>query len=156
MKYIVKLLEADVISQNNRCYSKEAVERINEQLNSNTVNIYGHNIYEVKDKNKVGSIDDIIGQTIKCSSRIENNILFVDVNLIKPVNANFINICCSGYINLSNKPKKDYNGNITAGLDGFSHEEVKEPDVVSLYNDNTNSYYDDSNIISQNNKLEIE
>ena len=155
MKYTVKLLEADVISQNNRVYPKEAVERINEQLNSNTVNIYGHNIYE-QVENKVDSINDIIGQTVKYSSRIEKDTLFVDINLIKPVSANFINLCCTGLIELSNKPKKDYNGNITAGLDGFSHDEVEEPDVVSLYNDNTNSYYDDSNIISQNNKLEIE
>ena len=155
MKYTVKLLEADVISQNNRVYPKEAVEKINEQLNSNTVNIYSHNIYEVKDKNKAGSIDDIIGQTIKCTSRIENNILFVDVKLIKPVSANFINLCCTGNIKLSNKARMSYNGNVTTGLDGC-HVEVEEPDVVSLYNDNTNSYYDDSNIISQNNKLEIE
>jgi len=153
MKYTVKLLEADVISKNNRCYSKEVVEKMNEQLNSNTVNVYNQ---------KFGGepnppIDAVIGQTIKLSSRIEKDTLFVDVNLIKPVNTNFINLCCTCNIELSNKARMSYNGNITTGLDGC-HGEVEEPKVLYLFKDNTNSYYNDSNIVSQNsqNKLEIE
>lgn len=151
MKYTVKLLEADVINKNNRCYSKEVIEKINEQLNSNTVNVYNNNIYY-----DTTNFDNIVGQTIKFSSRIEANTLFVDVNLRKPVSAEFINIYCSGLGFLSKTARKDYNGNITVGLDGFSHFEVAEPKVLYLFKDNTNSYYNDSNIVSQNNKLEIE
>lgn len=69
MKYTVKLLEADVINKNNRCYSKKVIEEINEQLNSNIVNVYNN------------SFCDIIGQTIKYSSRIEADTLFIDVTL---------------------------------------------------------------------------
>ena len=108
MKYTVKLLEADVINKDNRSYSKKVIEEINEQLNSNTVRIYNN------------SFGDIIGQTIKYSSRIiEADTLFIDVTLKKPVNAEFVNL---------------------------------------LFKNNTNSYYNDSNIVSQNsqNKLEIE
>jgi hypothetical protein len=151
MKYTVKLLEADVISKNNRYYSKEVIEKINEQLNSNTVNVYNNNIYY-----DTTNFNNIVGQTIKCSSRIEANTLFIDVSLRKPVNAKFINICCSGLGFSSKTARKDYNGNITVGLDGFSHFEVAEPKVLYLFKDNTNSYYNDSNIVSQNNKLEIE
>lgn len=151
MKYTVKLLEADVINKNNRCYSKEALERMNKQLNSNTVNVYNNNIYY-----DTTNFDNIVGQTIKFSSRIEANTLFVDVNLRKPVSAEFINIYCSCLGFLSKTARKDYNGNITVGLDGFSHFEVAEPKVLYLFKDNTNSYYNDSNIVSQNNKLEIE
>lgn len=151
MKYTVKLLEADVISQNNRVYPKEVVERINEQLNSNTVNIYNQTALGKQNP----PLNAFIGQTVKYSSRIEKDTLFVDVKLIKPVNAKFINLCCLGNINLSNKARMSYNGNITTGFDGY-HNEVEKPEVLYLYNDNTNSYYDDSNIISQNNKLEIE
>jgi len=149
MKYTVKLAEADVINKNNRCYSKEAVEEINKQLNSNTINVYNHNIYE-----QVENKDIIIGKTVKFSSRIEKGTLIVDVNLIKPMNANFINLCCAGNISLSNKARMSYNGNITTGLDDC-HGEVEEPKILYLFKDNTNSYYDDSNIVSQN-KLEIE
>lgn len=151
MKYTVKLLEADVINKNNRCYSKEVVEKINEQLNSNTINIYNHNIYEAENE-----ADYIIGQTIKCSSRIEKDTLIVNVNLKKPMSAKFINICCAGHTELSNNPRMSYNGNITVGLNGLFHDKIEEPEVLYLFNDNTNSYYDDSNIVSQNNKLEIE
>lgn len=149
MKYTVKLLEADVINKNNRCYSKEVFKKINEQLNSNTVNVYNNNIYYDYDPT-------VIGQTIKCSSRIKANTLFIDVNLIKPANAKFINLCCSGLAFLSNKAKKDYNGNITVGSDGSSHWEVAEPKVLYLFKNNTSSYYNDSNIVSKNNQLEIE
>jgi len=152
MKYTIKLLETDVISHNNRCYSKEMVERINKQLNSNTVNVYN--------KTAIGKLNPppnaCIGQTIKCSSRVENNTLFIDVKLKKPVNANFINLCCTGRAVLSDEAKKDYNGNITTGLNG-SHYEVEEANVVYLFEDNTNSYYDDSNIVSLHiHKMEIE
>lgn len=154
MKYTVKLLEADVISRNNRCYSKEVVERINEQLNSNTVNVYNNNIYYEPTVENKANFDNIVGQTIKYSSRIEKNTLIVDVKLIKPMNANFINLCCTGNIKLSNKARMSYNGNITTGLNGC-HDEVEEADVVYLFEDNTSSYYNGSNIIPQN-KLEIE
>lgn len=157
MKYTIKLLEADVISKNNRCYPKEVIEKINEQLNSNTVNVYNNsNIYYDPAVENKANFDNIIGQTIKCSSRIKANTLFIDVNLIKPANANFINICCFGLSFPSNKAKKDYNGNITVGSDGSSHWEVAEAKVLYLFKNNTNPYYDDSNIVSQNNKLEIE
>jgi len=147
MKYTIKLAEADIINKNNRCYSKEVFEKINEQLNSNTVNVYNQ---------KFGGkpnppIDAVIGQTIKLSSRIIDNALFVDVNLIKPKNANFINLCCTCNINLSNKAKMSYDGNIKTGF----HEEIEDVDVQHLFADNTNSYYDESNIISKN-KMEIE
>lgn len=81
MKYTIKLLEADVISKNNRVYPKEAVEKINEQLNSSIVNVYNNSIdYDPTVENK-SIFDNIIGQTIKCSSRIEANTLFIDVKL---------------------------------------------------------------------------
>lgn len=156
MKYTIKLLEADVISKNNRCYSKEVVEEINKQLNSSTVNVYNNRIdYDPTVENKA-IFDNIIGQTIKCSSRIEANTLFIDVKLKKPANAESINLCCFNLAFLSNKARKDYNGNITVGSNGLSHWEVAEPKVLYLFKDNTNSYYNDSNIVSQNNKLEIE
>lgn len=158
MKYTIKLLEADVISKNNRVYPKEAVEEISKQLNSSTVNVYNNRIdYDPTVENKA-IFDNIIGQTIKCSSRIEANTLFIDVELKKPANTKSINLCCFNLAFLSNKARKDYNGNITVGLDGFSHFEVAEPKVLYLFKDNTNSYYNDSNIVSQNsqNKLEIE
>jgi hypothetical protein len=151
MKCTVKLLEADVISHNNRCYSKEVVEKINEQLNSNTVNVYNQTALGKQNP----PLNAFIGQTVKYSSRIEKDTLFVDVKLIKPVNAKFINLCCLGNINLSNEARMSYNDNITVGTNGLFYYEVEEPEVVYLYSDNTNSYYDDSNIVFQN-KLEIE
>ena len=37
MQYRVKLAQADVINMNNRCYTKECLEQIKNQINEKTV-----------------------------------------------------------------------------------------------------------------------
>lgn len=141
MQYRVNLAQADVINMNNRCYSKESLEQIRNQINEKTV--------VVVDESSDNQI--IIGKTIK--AEIVDGCLYADVALFKPTSAKFINLSILGSAEYDDTVKNLWIGGKAKGVlytnkndiqYYTSHHEVKNPKVNFLFVSNTNSFSKDN------------
>jgi len=127
MKYEVKLLQSDIVNLNGRYYSKECMEEIEKQLNLRDIPILDRAVFDPSE-------GEIIGKVIKAHH--EDDILYLTVNLQHQIKQRFINICLMGKLTTVSDKTKKYAGSY----------EVTEPDVKLLYADNSNSFFNSSNI----------
>ena len=135
MQYRVKLAQADVINMNNRCYTKECLEQIKNQINEKTV-VVADELGE-----KEITLNNQIGKTIKAE------ILF------KPISTKFINLAILGREETNNTAKKLWNGGEASGVQYINendmqyntvHYEIKDPEIKYLFASNTSSFSKDN------------
>ena len=140
MQYRVKLAQADVINMNNRCYTKECLEQIKDQINKKSVAVA-----------KEITLNDQIGKTIK--AEIIDDCLYADIVLFKPISTKFINLAILGRIETNNTAKKLWNGGEASGVQYINendmqydtvHYEIKDPEIKYLFASNTNSFSKDN------------
>lgn len=145
MQYRVNLAQADVINMNNRCYSKESLEQIRNQINEKT--------FVVADESSENQIifNKQIGKTIK--AEIVDGCLYADVVLFKPTSAKFINLSILGSVEYDDTAKNLWIGGKAKGVLYMNkndiqyytnHYEVKNPKVNFLFVSNTNSFSKDN------------
>lgn len=145
MRYIVNLAQADVINMNNRCYSKECLEQIKNQINEKPIvvadELSGNQIMFNKQ----------IGKTIK--AEIIDDCLYADIVLFKPTSAKFVNLSVIGTPEYDDTEKNLWIGGKAKGVlyknendmqYDISHYEVKNPKINFLFVSNTNSFSKDN------------
>ena len=145
MQYRVKLAQADVINMNNRCYTKECLEQIKNQINEKTVAVA-----DELSENKM-TVNKQIGKTIK--AEIIDDCLYADIVLFKPISTKFINLAILGRVETNNTAKKLWNGGEASGVQYINendmqydtvHYEIKDPEIKHLFASNTNSFSKDN------------
>ena len=145
MQYRVKLAQADVINMNNRCYTKECLEQIKNQINEKTVAVAD----ELNEKEM--TVNKQIGKTIK--AEIIDDCLYADIVLFKPISTKFINLAILGRVETNNTAKKLWNGGEASGVQYINendmqydivHYEIKDPEIKFLFASNTNSFSKDN------------
>ena len=145
MQYRVKLAQADVINMNNRCYTKECLEQIKNQINEKTVAVAD----ELNEKEM--TVNKQIGKTIK--AEIIDDCLYADIVLFKPISTKFINLAILGRVETNNTAKKLWNGGEASGVQYINendmqydivHYEIKDPEIKYLFASNTNSFSKDN------------
>ena len=145
MQYRVKLAQADVINMNNRCYTKECLEQIKNQINEKTVAVAD----ELSEKEI--TLNNQIGKTIK--AEIIDGCLYADIVLFKPISTKFINLAILGRAEINNTAKKLWNGGEASGVQYINendmqydtvHYEIKDPEIKYLFASNTNSFSKDN------------
>ena len=145
MQYRVKLAQADVINMNNRCYTKECLEQIKNQINEKTV-VVADELGE-----KEITLNNQIGKTIK--AEIIDGCLYADIVLFKPISTKFINLAILGREETNNTAKKLWNGGEASGVQYINendmqyntvHYEIKDPEIKYLFASNTNSFSKDN------------
>ena len=144
MQYRVKLAQADVINMNNRCYTKECLEQIKNQINEKTVAVAD----ELGEKEI--TLNNQIGKTIK--AEIIDDYLYADIVLFKPISSKFINLAILGREETNNTAKKLWNGGEASGVQYINendmqyntvHYEIKDPEIKYLFASNTSSFSKD-------------
>lgn len=154
MQYRVNLAQADVINMNNRCYSKECLEQIKNQINKKQIVVCDEISEGQMTPNKQ------IGKTIK--AEIVDNCLYADISLFKPILAKFINLSIIGRVEIDNTVKELWFGGKAKGVRYtdendmqllLNHYEIKEPEINFLFVSNTYSFSKDkfktSNFVNQ-------
>lgn len=154
MQYRVNLAQADVINMNNRCYSKECLEQIKNQINKKQIVVCDEISECQMTPNKQ------IGKVIK--AEIVDDCLYADINLFKPTSAKFINLSIIGRVEIDNTVKKLWVGGKAKGVRYtdendiqycMNHYEIKEPEINFLFISNTYSFSKDkfktSNFVKQ-------
>lgn len=145
MQYRVKLAQADVINMNNRCYTKECLEQIKDQINEKTVAVS-----DVSGEKEI-TFNNQIGKTIK--AEIIDDCLYADIVLFKPISTKFINLAILGRVENDNTVKNLWIGGKAKGVQYIdenniqhcmSHYEIKEPEINFLFASNTNSFSKDN------------
>lgn len=145
MQYRVKLAQADVINMNNRCYTKECLEQIKNQINEKTVAVAD----ELSEKEI--ALNNQIGKTIK--AEIIDDCLYADIVLFKPISTKFINLAILAIEETNNTAKKLWNGGEASGVQYINendmqydtvHYEIKDPEIKYLFASNTNSFSKDN------------
>jgi hypothetical protein len=124
MNYEVKLLQSDIVNLNGRCYSKECMKEIEEQLNLKNIPVLDRAVFDPSE-------GEIIGKVIKAHH--EDDILYLTVNLQHQIKQRFINLCLTGKLATVSDKTKNYNT-------------VTEPNIRLLYADNSNPFFKSSNI----------
>ena len=130
MNYEVKLLQSDVVNSNGRCYSKECMKEIEEQLNLRNIPVLNRAVYDPSE-------GEIIGKVIKAHH--EDDILYLTVNLQHQIKQKFINLCLTGKLITTSDKTKNYTGR-------SEYTTVTEPNVKLLYADDSSSFFNSSNI----------
>lgn len=145
MQYRVKLAQADVINMNNRCYTKECLEQIKNQINKKTVAVAD----ELSEKEI--ALNKQIGKTIK--AEIIDDCLYADIILFKPISTKFINLAILGIEETNNTAKKLWNGGEASGVRYINendmqyntvHYEIKDPEIKYLFASDTSSFSKDN------------
>lgn len=145
MRYIVNLAQANVINMNNRCYSKECLEQIKNQINERTVVVA-----DELSENQI-MFNKQIGKTIK--AEIVNGCLYADIVLFKPTSAKFVNLSVLGTAECDDTVKNLWIGGKAGGVlytnkndiqYDTSHYEIKNPKINFLFVSNTNSFSKDN------------
>ena len=140
MQYRVKLAQADVINMNNRCYTKECLEQIKNQINEKTV-VVADELGE-----KEITLNNQIGKTIK--AEIIDGCLYADIVLFKPISTKFINLAILGREETNNRAKKLWNGGEASGVQYINENdmqyntgdyEIKDPEIKDLFASSTSS-----------------
>lgn len=145
MQYRVNLAQADVINMNNRCYSKECLEQIKNQINEKNVVVA-----DELGENQI-MFNKQIGKAIK--AEIVDGCLYADVVLFKPTLAKFINLSILGRPEYDDTAKNLWIGGKAKGIlyknendmqYDISHYEVKDPKINFLFVSNTSSFSKDN------------
>lgn len=145
MQYRVKLAQADVINMNNRCYTKECLEQIKNQINKKSIAVA-----DELSENKM-TVNKQIGKTIK--AEIIDDCLYADIVLFKPISTKFINLAILGIEETNNTTKKLWNGGEASGVQyinendmqyNTAHYEIKDPEIRFLFASNTSSFSKDN------------
>lgn len=150
MKYVVKLIQANVISRNHRVYTDEAIKKIMHQLNTNSFPVYKTltDFYLdddlLKQKNRIGT-------TLK-KSYIKDDCLYVEMDIKADPPLNHVAFSLTGKESLpTNDDQHKYKFIFPEECSDYSYRIAKPDEVKDLFFCSDHAYFNECNFKKKEN-----